>query len=903
MIDKIDIKLSELIDVKTLQSIQDGFAHLTGVAALITEPDGTPITVGALNSDYCYKYTRGTDIGCSMCKECDLFGVEEAIRRGETHLYTCHAGLVDFAAPILIDGQLIGCFLGGQVISGPIDESFVRNKAIELGIDPDEYVAAAHLITSYSTEYIENAAKFMAQVTEILSNLAYSNYKTAQANTDLELAAKTQGDFLANMSHEIRTPMNAVVGFTELALREEVSPTVKDYLEQIKSSSNALLSLINDILDFSKMKSQQLDIIPVNYEPLSVIDDVASITMTRLTDKDVELLLDIDPNIPSILEGDNMRIKQILINLCNNATKFTKQGNVTIKVSYEWLDYANVSLRFSVSDTGIGIKEEDIEKIFNSFTQVDTKRNRNIEGSGLGLAISKNLLNLMGSEIEVSSEYGVGSTFSFAIKQRVIDSKPSIIVDSVDNIVLGGAFANEDVRNSFVNSAKKIGLTCETFLSRDYDDKVADVNVWSKDISESQESFFVIEQQIFDPTIMEQYYDNKSQVIILAETYADVREYSVNNNILVLRKPISVMSLGNLLNHKSLRFNSRRKSENLYDFIAPESKILIVDDNVVNLTVARGLLVPIRGNIDIAKSGKEALQLIKTKKYDLIFMDHMMPEMDGIEATHIIREKYPDYSSVPIIALTANAMSGVKEQFIAEGMNDFVPKPIEVKVLLDKVREYLPAGKLKDLDGNQIDYQQNQSQSGCLNIADLDTSAAIELMGSEALFKSVLKIYYDSIDDKANTIERLYKEGDWAKYSIEVHALKSTSRQIGAKELGDMAYKLEMAGKNEDIYIINAYTEQLLKKYRSYKSTLASFIDTSNDNEGVKLASKDDLLPIFNSIRVACENLDFIELEKQVDNLGQFDFPEIWQGKYKSIKRAVVEMDIDEIIDVLDSWN
>ena len=265
-------------------------------------------------------------------------------------------------------------------------------------------------------------------------------------------------DFLANMSHEIRTPMNAVIGMAEMALRDNLPDEARSYIKQIKSSGRALLSIINDILDFSKIESGKMDIIPIEYDSMSLFNDVSNIIMTRLVDKDVSFDLDINPSLPVMLFGDNIRVRQILINLANNAVKFTNHGFVRICVDFDKLNDEEILLKIAVKDSGIGIKEEDVSKIFESFQQVDSKRNRNVEGTGLGLAISQRLVSLMHGKISVESEYGVGSTFSFAIPQKIANAEPAMLVKTTKNKIALGLFTNKNHIESFMRDSKRLGI-------------------------------------------------------------------------------------------------------------------------------------------------------------------------------------------------------------------------------------------------------------------------------------------------------------------------------------------------------------------------------------------------------------------------------------------------------------
>lgn len=415
-------------------------------------------------------------------------------------------------------------------------------------------------LSRVAVENIRNTKNNMRRIEELMREAEESN--------------EAKGNFLANMSHEIRTPMNAICGMSDMLLDEELSEQGKELAASIKSSGNSLLSIINDILDFSKLESGKMVIAPEEYYISSVIHDLLNVVEVRVKDKPVKLLAKVQDSIPRKLYGDSGRIRQILLNIMGNATKFTHEGSVTLEVSWQAEDEKHGRLYFSVRDTGIGIKKENLEKLFDAFEQVDLNKNRGIEGTGLGLSISKLLVEEMGGKIWVESEYEKGSTFHFFIEQEVIDASP-----------------------------------CE----------------YGKGVQKTE-----------------------------------IKQFKIT-------------------------------------FKAPEAKILVVDDVKVNLRVAAGILKKFGIVPDLIDNAVDCVETLKKcKDYDLIFMDHMMPEIDGIEATGMIRGMNEAYTDrVPIIALSANAVKGMEQEFYTAGMNDFLPKPIEVARMSEILLKWLPKEKIE----------------------------------------------------------------------------------------------------------------------------------------------------------------------------------------------------------------
>ena len=887
-----ELYLTDLIERDVLQRLQDAFSKQTGIAALTTDRNGIPVTEGTNFSDFCTKYTRNSPIGCMHCSQCDKEGAEKAMRRGKATAYYCHAGLVDFAAPIVANGKMVGCFIGGQVLTTPPDEEQIKKIAREIDVDPDEYYEAACKVKIVDKEVIDNATEFLGTIAGILSDMAYNEYCVQRANRDLEKTSNMKSDFLANMSHEIRTPMNAVIGMAEMALREELPPAAREYILQIKESGKALLTIINDILDFSKIESGKMDINVVDYEPMSVISDVTNIVMTRLKGKDVELILDISPNLPNKLLGDNIRIKQVLLNIANNAAKFTNRGRILIKMDYVNSAPDEIELQVCVDDTGIGIKKEDMDKLFKSFQQVDSKRNRNIEGTGLGLAISQQLLELMKGNIWVESEYEKGSKFSFTIPQKVVDDTPSISVKNVENIMAAGFISNQYVKERLSSDMNKLGVEYTEFGSN------TDFGVFQED----KQIFLFIEQQAMLAPFEEFIRNNPHITAVLLVDFYDQDEYENIPNMLVVKKPLSILTIAMILNNEDISFSGNEGAMSEFEFVAPDAKVLIVDDNEVNLTVAEGLLRPLNMKVDRANSGKEAIDKIGKIHYDIIFMDHMMPELDGVETTRIIRRFHPDYNDVPIIALTANAVEGTKEKFCEEGMNDFVAKPIELRILIAKLRQWLPREKIQKVYKTQSSEPKDKEDTD-IAVGDLDVEFALKFLGSEDLFWTILKAYYRTIEKKANLIKSYEENEDWPAYTIEVHALKSSSKQIGAVKLSDEAAALEKAGNARDSAFIHDKTDELLNHYRSYIKILAPFCaeeEVSQDDK--KNVTFSILIENFASMRTAIENLDIDEMERVLKRMDEYKYI-AWQQKFfDRLKEAVEEIDVDRCEEVIKEW-
>lgn len=751
---------------------------------------------------------------------------------------------------------------------------------------------------TYVFSQISNAMEKLKMENELVEankKLKDQMEQLIELKNEAEVANEAKSNFLANMSHEIRTPMNAIIGMAEIALRGEVSKEQKETIEQIMSSGKTLLAIINDILDFSKIESGKMEINIEEYQPLSILQNVVNVVTTRIGEKDVELIIDMVPDIPCELLGDSVRLNQIILNLANNAVKFTRQGEVILKISYERSNEKpkeEIVLKIVVEDTGIGIKKEDLGKLFQSFEQVDSKRNRNIEGTGLGLSITKQLLQLMGGTIAVESEYEKGSRFICTLPQKIVADKPGIVVDGVENNKVALLIANPYVKQQLHKDLERLGVGYITLMSENELDGLKEVSA----------VYLFVEYPLFSETVLQYIQANPWLTgVLLVNLQSNISHAAVDvENLKIVKKPLYSLNLAKILNKEELLSCEEEEKVENWDFVAPEAEILIVDDNAINLTVAAGLLEPLEMQIDTAVSGKEAIEKISMKQYDLIFMDHMMPEVDGVETTHIIRRFHEEYQDVPIIALTANAVAGTKEMFLREGMNDFVAKPIEFPVIVSKLKHWLPAEKLQKVaELKKIKKEAGQEIS--IEIEGLDTKFALNLLGEEKLFWSVLKDYYRVIEKKCKLIKSLEEAEDWRGYTIEVHALKSASRQIGAISLANKAERMEIAGNGQNGTLIHECTDEMLAQYRHYLEILKPYFPETEKKEQ-KPICKEVLEAVFRDLRSALDALDLDKMEDAMKELEQYQFDSWQKEMFEQLENAVEEIDSEVCEEVIQLW-
>ncbi len=607
--------------------------------------------------------------------------------------------------------KLMQLFQGTDAESGRIKDGILRdNKGVA-------ELVSVHGAISCSLNF--SLARDFHDDPYCIVCFVYDLTKEKNMLEDVVRANEAKSQFLANMSHEIRTPINGILGMDSVLLKECHDENLREYAKNIQSAGQSLLSIINDILDISKIESGKMEILTIRYQLFSVLNDCYNLTKIKLQNKPVSFIMQINEKLPSWLYGDEVRIRQIINNFLSNAVKYTKEGNITFELDFEEKTDEQILLVITVRDTGIGIKEEDLGKLFESFTRIEEKRNRNIEGTGLGLNLTKNLVNLMGGEVFAESTYGKGSCFTAKIPQKIADAKPM------------GDF----------------GKRYQQYLSTSDDDKLS--------------------------------------------------------------------------------------------FLAPDAKILVVDDVTMNLKVVKGLLKATKIQIDTAVSGSECLECVKTTPYQMIFLDHMMPEMDGLETLEHMKNLADNPNAqTPVIMLTANAIVGAKEEYIEAGFTDYLTKPIRETELLEMILKYLPEELVCENGGQGIEKSQDaqdmeQPEAGGEGAEPLQRLEQLEgldvktgltyCMNEEDFYIEMLQEFLQA--DKASQLKHFLAEEDWDNYRTTVHALKSTSLTIGAAHLSGEAKALEMAAKEGNMDYIRSHHDGVMDEYKELTDHLKEILE------------------------------------------------------------------------------
>ncbi|MDR2403610.1 MAG: response regulator [Spirochaetaceae bacterium] len=641
-------------------------------------------------------------------------------------------------------------------------------------------------------------------------------------------ASKYKSAFLAQMSHEIRTPMNAIIGMSELAQRIENPVKLAEYIGGIKQAGHNLLSIINDILDVSKIESGLLQIHPAPYLFSSLLNDVINVIRMRVAEKPFIFIANVDPHIPNNLMGDEARLRQVLLNLLTNAVKYTPKGYISLTVRYTPLRYTKILLTFEVADSGIGIKKEDISHLFSDFVRLDMEKNRGVEGTGLGLVITKSLCVAMNGSINVSSEYGNGSVFTAAIPQNFISADELAVVKNPGTKRVLCFVEQPRYAESILHTLKNLNVPATICNKKDE---------FFRELERGDYSFAFVSDTIAEETAERIQKGSLPVKLVLLAKPGEMASYK---NIPMIMMPAYAVPIANILNNQAI-FERRKQPQ--VRFITPDVRILVVDDIATNLKVAEGLLAFYQPRVDCCLDGKQAVALVQNHDYDIIFMDHMMPGMDGIEATALIRALEGDrYRKMPIIALTANAIAGMKDMFLANGFNDYLTKPIEIAKLDEIIETWVPKEKRVfnwTADNGTEAPEENSpdgADAGDIVIAGVDVKQGIAMTGgSRAAYLEILALYRKDVEKRLVLLRdfliRLSRRSpagpdamEPGDFIIQVHALKSASASIGAVAISKNASRLEEAGKAGDwetmTTLLKGFTTDLAALARDIRSVL-----------------------------------------------------------------------------------
>jgi signal transduction histidine kinase/CheY-like chemotaxis protein len=696
----------------------------------------------AQSYDSLFAFNKNETILCSVVNKAQSFiNTQQIVERWIRRVFDYQGTLARSQRPYLV-GLSVLLF----VVLGLLTIMLVRNKQMK--------------------KYLEETVSKRTEELEIQTKLA-------------EAASEAKSQFLASMSHEIRTPMNAIIGMSDLMRTDNLDQVQLGYFNDIKKMAKALLQIINDILDFSKIEAGKMELFPVHYSVSSLFDNICSMSTFTAMAKELEFRHSFDPRLPSVLYGDEVRVRQVVTNIVNNAVKYTREGYVYLKADRvsrngaEWV-------AFMVQDSGLGIKKEDLPKLFGKFQQFDSRKNRGIVGTGLGLSITKNLVEMMGGEIEVESEYEKGSIF-----------------------------------------------------------------------------------RVYLPLV-------EGDEGLIEHTHAT----------------------GRVLAQEGVR-------------------ILVVDDNSINLTVALGFLATHNIAADTALSGPAAIQMVQQKQYDLVFMDHMMPEMDGIEATTRIRALDGVwYKNMPIIALSANAVSGARESFLAGGMNDFISKPIDTEQLNLTLLKWLPpekiAGTVPVPEAGQGDGEKPQEvdpEAGPLkeltDIAGLDLRTGLSHVGNDqGTYITILRQFCKEFPDYVAEIQRFRAEENWKEYSIRLHGIKGVLANMGMEKLSQWAYQLEQASKGEDYAVCREETEGICEALYQFWDALrrTAVLDAGEalQREPVEGAV---LWETLDALADACRTGESEKADRLAGELDRIGSAGVEEAALKEISELVASLDYDVVVE------
>ncbi len=630
--------------------------------------------------------------------------------------------------------------------------------------------------------------------------------------------ARAKTEFVANMSHEIRTPMNAICCATELLAKEDLTASQKSYLSILKSSSDNLLDMVNDILDFSKMDAGKMSLIESEYNLSTMLEDVKNIISVRLSDKPIAFTIDLDPTLPNDLIGDEVRIKQILINLLGNAVKYTTRGEINLDITYERLSKDSIDLTFSVKDTGCGIPPTEKEKLFKKFEQADQANHRYTEGTGLGLSICKQLATMMGGTIAFESELSKGSTFMATVRQKISKDSSPVSQNGAGRYFSLDFCVWEDnlyYKENILRILAALGIPAK---SVDHISELEGV------ISSVKIDYILTTEKHFAETVNLINKISPTTIPVKLVELGEPADTSFDGNFRTIRRPVDAFEVIKVLEAKE--FKNKHVAEHSGKLMAPDASLLLVDDNRVNLKVAKALMETFSAKVVAVDSGYEAVEFIRMgERFDLIFMDHMMPGMDGIETASKIWQIQGE-NKTPIIALTANAGGEVEKLFFEAGMSDFIPKPIVMKHLNFVMQKWLP--KEKQIFSQTVEQKLSRREDRMHSKPFQPDWGLSKVWNDDKIYLEILKMYKEK---SPKLLDSLDKEKDMEVAAGIARELSTISASAGAARLPDMLTELINLGRIGESSVYRARLDKIIEEYKLLNAEISKYLETEGADD------------------------------------------------------------------------